>query len=204
MTQWEVFFKEKCIDIFTTSKEVIDIGGTLRLNTGRSSRVEKTNEWLLPYVKKVDYKILDPVPDYSPDIIGDIHNLPFEDNSKDAILCLAVLEHVEDPIRAVDELYRTLKPGGKLLIYVPFLYYYHAHEGYYGDYWRFTKDSLKMLSKPFSKSETEAVRLPIETLFRLTPFGRYKFPIWCSRQIDKILYKNGSNQVAGYYLYLEK
>lgn len=204
MTKWEVFFKEKCIEIFTTSNEVIDIGGTLRLNTGKSSRVEKTNEWLLPYVEKVNYQILDPVPDYNPDIVGDIHNLPFEDNSKDAFLCLAVLEHVENPIRAVDELYRTLKPGGKLLIYVPFLYYYHAHEGYYGDYWRFTKDTLKMLSKPFSKSEMEAVRLPLETLIRLTPLGRYKLPIWCARQTDKVLYKNGSNQVAGYYLYLEK
>ena len=204
MTKWEVFFKEKCIEIFTTSKEVIDIGGTLRLNTGKSSRIEKTNEWLLPYVEKVDYKIMDPVPDYNPDILGDIHNLPFADDSKEAFLCLAVLEHVENPIRAMEELYRVLIPGGKLLIYVPFLYYYHAHEGYYGDYWRFTKDSLKMLSKPFSKSETEAVRLPIETLVRLTPFGRYKFPILCSRQLDKLLYKGGSNQVAGYYLYLKK
>jgi len=204
MAAWDDFFREKCIDIFTTSKEVIDIGGTLRLDTGKSNRVEKTNEWLWPYVKKVDYKILDPVPDYNPDIVGDIHDLPFEDNSKEAILCLAVLEHVENPIRAVDELHRTLKPGGKLLIYVPFLYYYHAHEGYYGDYWRFTYDTLKMFSKKFSHNEIKEVRLPVETLIRLTPFGRYKFPILCGRMLDRILYKKGSRQVAGYYLYLVK
>lgn len=204
MTTWDTFFKEKCIDIFTTSKEVVDIGGSLRLDTGKSNRIEKNNQWLLPYVEKVDYKIMDPVPDYNPDIVGDIHNLPFENNSKEAILCLAVLEHVENPIKAMDELHRVLKPGGKLLIYVPFLYYYHAHEGYYGDYWRFTIDTLKNFAKPFSHSEITPVRLPIETLCRLTPFGRYNLFISGARFLDSIFYKKGSNQVAGYYVYLVK
>lgn len=204
MATWDDFFREKCIDIFTTSKEVIDIGGSLRLDTGKSSRVEAKNQWLLPYVEKVDYKIMDPVPDYNPDVVGDIHNLPFADASKEAILCLAVLEHVENPIRAMEELHRVLKPGGKLLIYVPFLYYYHAHEGYYGDFWRFTIDTLKNFAKPFTKNEIVPVRLPIETLCRLTPFGRYKVFIAIANFLDKIVYKKGSNQVAGYYLYLVK
>ena len=30
----------------------------------------------------VDYKIMDVVPDYNPDIVGDIHNMPFADNSR--------------------------------------------------------------------------------------------------------------------------
>lgn len=204
MTAWDNFFKEKCIDIFTTSKEVIDIGGSLRLDTGKSSRVENKNKWLEAYASKVNYKILDPVPDYNPDIIGDIHNLPFDDSSKEAILCLAVLEHVENPIKAVAELHRVLQPGGKVLIYVPFLFYYHAHEGYYGDYWRFTYDTLKMFSKKFTHHEIEEVRLPIETLIRLTPLGRYSFPIWLAGKLDKIIYKKGSRQVAGYYLFLVK
>ena len=204
MAAWDDFFREKCIDIFTTSKEVIDIGGSLRLDTGKSSRVEEKNKWLQAYIDKVEYKILDPVPDYNPDIVGDIHNLPFEDDSREAILCLAVLEHVENPIRAVDELHRTLKPGGKLLIYVPFLFYYHAHEGYYGDYWRFTYDTMKMFSKNFNHHEIKEVRLPVETLVRLTPLGRHAFPMWVAGKLDKLLYKNGSRQVAGYYLYLVK
>lgn len=204
MTTWDQFFRDKCIDIFNTSKEVIDIGGSLRLNLGKGNRVESKNEWLLPYIEKIDYKILDPVPNYNPDIVGDIHNLPFENDSKEAILCIAVLEHVENPIKAMSELHRVLKPGGKLLIYVPFLYYYHAHEGYYGDYWRFTIDTLKNFAKPFSESEITPVRLPVETLCRLTPLGRYKFFISTARILDGILYKKGSNQVAGYYLYVVK
>jgi SAM-dependent methyltransferase len=205
MTVWEDFFKKKCIDIFTTSKEVIDIGGTLRLNLGKSNVVSSDNDWLLPYVEKVSYKVLDPVPDYNPDIVGDIHDLPFADGSKEAIICLAVLEHVHNPIKAMEEMYRVLKPGGKLLIYVPFLYYYHAHEGYYGDYWRFTYDTMLRFAEPFSKYELTPVRLPIETLVRLTPLGRRNFFIMIGRGLDNLLYKNkNSKQVGGYYLYLEK
>ncbi len=204
MSKWDSFFRDKCIHIFTSVKEVVDIGGTLRLDLGKSNRVDKKNAWLNEYVKKVDYKIMDVVPDYNPDIVGDIHNLPFSDNSKEAILCLAVLEHVEDPIRAMKELYRVLRPNGKLLIYVPFLYYYHAEKGYYGDYWRFTIDTLEMFAKPFAHHEICEVRLPLETLIHLTPLGRYRFFIVISRYLDSLVYRKGSSQVAGYYLYLEK
>lgn len=204
-SQWDNFFKEKAIAIFESSKVVIDIGGGLRVDGSRNNRIDKSRQWLWKYIEKVEYKILDPVSDYNPDIVGDIHNLPFADSSQEAIFCLAVLEHVENPIKAVSEMYRVLKPGGKIFIYVPFLYYYHAHEGYYGDYWRFTQDTLKMFAKPFSKYEIEAVRLPIETLIRLTPFGRYKLPITMAKFLDNIFYlKKGSKQVSGYYLYLEK
>lgn len=204
MAEWEIFFREKCKAILTSSKEVIDIGGSLRLDAEKSNRTEKDNEWMRPYLKKINYKILDPVSDYNPDIVGDIHDLPFRNNSKEAILCLAVLEHVENPIKAMEEMYRVLKPGGKILIYVPFLYYYHAHEGYYGDYWRFTYDTLQMFAQPFSISEITPVRLPVETLIRLTPLGRFSVLTSLGRFLDSVLYKNGSKQVAGYYMYLEK
>jgi SAM-dependent methyltransferase len=204
MTVWEKFFNEKCIEIFTSSKEVIDIGGGLRIDGTRNNRTQKDREWLVPYAEKVEYKILDPVPDYSPDIIGDIHDLPFADNTVEALFCLAVLEHVENPIQAMNEMYRVLQPGGKLLIYVPFLYYYHAYEGYYGDYWRFTADTMKLFAKPFSSHEITPVRMPIETVLWLTPFGKYPLLRKLARFMDGKLYKKGSKQVSGYYLYLKK
>ena len=43
---------------------------------------------------------------------GDIHELPFEDESFDAVYAHAVLMHLRDPIRAVREVWRVLKPGG--------------------------------------------------------------------------------------------
>lgn len=205
MTKWETFFKDTCIDIFDTSHEVLDIGEGLRARKTSGNRYDPKHAWLQEYIAKVEYQVMDPVPDYKPDIVGDIHNIPLTDESIQAIFCLAVLEHVEDPIRAMQEMYRVLTPGGKALIYVPFLYYYHAHPGYYKDYWRFTYDSLEMLAKPFSSHEVVPVRLPIETLIRLTPFGQFSFPIWWARKIDTAFYaKKGSRQVGGYYVFLKK
>lgn len=54
------------------------------------------------------------------DIISDITSIPAPDQSFDAILCTEVLEHVPDPVAAVDELYRLLRDDGLLLITAPF------------------------------------------------------------------------------------
>ncbi|MEP6598403.1 MAG: class I SAM-dependent methyltransferase [Actinomycetota bacterium] len=65
--------------------------------------------------------------------------LPFRDAVFDTILCTSVLEHVDNPECAVDEMSRVLRPGGRLLITVPFLY--PTHEAPY-DYWRTTHHGL--------------------------------------------------------------
>jgi SAM-dependent methyltransferase len=53
------------------------------------------------------------------EIHADITDLPLEDNSFDLILCLHVLEHVPDDHKAIAELSRVLRPGGKALVQVP-------------------------------------------------------------------------------------
>ena len=49
----------------------------------------------------------------------DISEIPFESESFDAIICIHVLEHVENDRKAIKELFRILKPGGWSLISVP-------------------------------------------------------------------------------------
>ncbi|WP_177762982.1 class I SAM-dependent methyltransferase [Flavobacterium sp. I3-2] len=53
------------------------------------------------------------------DVKADICNLPFEDNSFDFILCNHVLEHIPDDKKAMQELYRILKPGGVGVFQIP-------------------------------------------------------------------------------------
>lgn len=53
------------------------------------------------------------------DVKADICNLPFENNSFDFILCNHVLEHIPDDTKAMQELYRILKPGGTAILQIP-------------------------------------------------------------------------------------
>lgn len=58
---------------------------------------------------------------YSPivDVKADILDLPFKDNSFDVIICNHVLEHIEDDKKAMQELYRVLKPNGMGIFQIP-------------------------------------------------------------------------------------
>tara|TARA_B100000809_G_scaffold252838_2_gene288065 strand:- start:54274 stop:55038 length:765 start_codon:yes stop_codon:yes gene_type:complete len=58
---------------------------------------------------------------YSPlaDVRADICDLPFENDSYDIIFCNHVLEHIIDDQKAMQELYRVLKPGGKGIFQIP-------------------------------------------------------------------------------------
>jgi len=55
------------------------------------------------------------------DVVHDLNAFPypFKDNEFDEILAYSILEHVDDLMKTMDELYRILKPGGKLDIIVP-------------------------------------------------------------------------------------
>lgn len=56
------------------------------------------------------------------DIHFDLHSIPLEDNSYDTIFCNHVLEHVEDDLQCIKELYRVMKPGGWGIFQVPIDY----------------------------------------------------------------------------------
>ena len=68
--------------------------------------------------KNIDYTTTDL---YSPlaDVKADICNLPFEDNTYDYIFCNHVLEHIPDDTKAMNELFRILKPNGMAILQIP-------------------------------------------------------------------------------------
>jgi SAM-dependent methyltransferase len=76
------------------------------------------------------------------DVRGVGESLPFADASFDAVVSIAVLEHVRDPFRCAAELVRVLKPGGELVCCVPFLQPYH---GYPHHYYNMTHQGLRAL-----------------------------------------------------------
>lgn len=51
--------------------------------------------------------------------IGNLEELPFKSNAIDFILCSEVIEHLNNPTRAFDEMFRVMKEGGTLLLSVP-------------------------------------------------------------------------------------
>jgi SAM-dependent methyltransferase len=53
------------------------------------------------------------------DVKADICNLPFADNSYDIIFCNHVLEHIPNDTKAMQELYRVMKPGGMGIFQIP-------------------------------------------------------------------------------------
>ncbi|PIR76929.1 MAG: hypothetical protein COU30_05225 [Candidatus Magasanikbacteria bacterium CG10_big_fil_rev_8_21_14_0_10_38_6] len=201
---WDTFFEEKIKTICRKNKTVIDIGGGLRIDETKNNRKEHSRDWTMPFIKDTgtEYKILDKVADYHPDIVGDIHELPFEDNSIDAIVCIAILEHVENPIKATEEMYRVLKPGGMCFIYVPFLFYYHPMKGYYKDFYRFTYDGLEYMTREFKTVEFCNVRGAVSTAMNLFPFFSKRTALfdWIDRKIGK----HKSKQTSGYNVFCIK
>jgi len=83
------------------------------------------------------------------DRIEDVHHLTFETESIGTVIALETLEHVADPIRAVEEMWRVLRPGGVLAISSLMFFPIHDHPW---DYWRFTPEAFELLLKPFETS----------------------------------------------------
>src|SRR3954451_22937683 len=72
------------------------------------------------------------------DLCGD--QLP--DRAYDVVICEQVLEHVPDLTKAVANLRKLCRPGGRILVSTPFLVKIHGHPD---DYWRLTSSGVRVL-----------------------------------------------------------
>jgi len=96
------------------------------------------------------------------DALGDLERLPFADNCFDACINIVTLEHVREPGAVVNELYRTLKPGGVILLVTPHEWEEHQQPH---DYFRYTRFGMEYLLK--KAGFHDLVIEPVGGFFRL-------------------------------------
>ena len=122
------------------------------------------------------------------DLFGTAYEIPTEDATFDTALCTAVLEHLEEPERAIRECFRVLKPGGRAIYTVPFIWHLHEEPR---DFFRYSKYGLQYL---FGKAGFEVVEVNALSGFWVT-FGQlfvyniYRFnrgPLRWLRVIDAL------------------
>ncbi|MBM2820988.1 MAG: hypothetical protein HW405_748 [Candidatus Berkelbacteria bacterium] len=80
------------------------------------------------------------------DVLADIKNLPFENDSVSRIVLDNVIEHVRSPQKVLEEIKRTLSIGGLAYICMPFIYPFHASPE---DHFRWTKMGFIGILKDF-------------------------------------------------------
>lgn len=101
--------------------------------------------------------------DYSKlDVLGDLSSLPFREGAFEATLNVVTLEHVREPGRVLDELFRVLMPGGRILIVAPHEWEEHQQPH---DYFRYTRYGLRYLLERAGFREIQVE--PVGGFFRL-------------------------------------
>jgi SAM-dependent methyltransferase len=208
---WDDFFESAVRRIFERGGLVVDIGGGLRIDEARGDKADPKRVAMFgKYLTdaRVQYKVTDYTAQYHPDFVEDIHQLSFANDSIDSLFCLAVLEHVYDPKKACEELTRVLKKGGLGLIYVPFMYRYHANVTEdYKDYYRYSKDGIGYLLRNCRHVEICPVRGLFESLLRFTPLHQFAPLRGITRLMDwgparmKMI---SQRQSSGYLIVIEK
>ncbi len=194
---YEKFLAAKLGEI-ARADSVLDIGG--------GDRFQKDLSRFRELFRRTDYKTLDVEPRYRPDILASIYKIPLAGESVGAIICKSVLEHLEEPAAAVAEMRRILKPGGRILVYVPFMYPYHARPGVYGDYFRFSEDALRYLFRDFASVEIQKVGGYFRALMFFLPWQRRLKVVLepVAYLLDKLFRRDRGSTTAGYYLYAVK
>lgn len=91
----------------------------------------------------------------------DISTIPFKDASVDLVVNIAVLEHVPDPEKVVEEIFRILKPGGMIYCFFPFMQGFHAAPY---DFSRRTVAGLRYLFREFRDIEVQNAGGPTSAL----------------------------------------
>jgi SAM-dependent methyltransferase len=107
------------------------------------------------YFRGTRFETVDVRPEVKPDFVVDVQELTkvVPCDSYDLVICTEVLEHVEHPRLAVEEMRRILKPNGTLLATTPFIVPYHPDPT---DYWRMTFEAWQSVLHDWSSADVTA------------------------------------------------
>lgn len=174
----------KNIKSLKNNNNILDIGGGL---VDRGSQINDLGS----------RTVLDIIPGFNVDVVGDAHNLPFKKDSFEIVTAFMVLEHLYNPILAIEECQRVLKPKGLLMLTT--VQYWHNH-GHPNDYYRYTKEGLKYICQNAGLRILKMWSMggPALILFHtielnLPPILRKFFLVTCPifNYFDKRLYNHG-------------
>ena len=108
---------------------------------------------------------------------ADVRRLPFADESFDVVTAMDIIEHIDDDKAASSEIFRVLKPGGRLLVTVPaFPSLWSEHDEALHHFRRYTAPRLKDLFQRVGL-RVDKLSYTVTTLFPL---------IWVYRQITNL------------------
>lgn len=94
-------------------------------------------------------------------VVCDASDLPFQDAQFDLVICVAVLEHVLEPQRCVDEIHRVLAEDGLVYATTPFMQ--QVHMGEY-DFTRFTRSGHRWLFREFHEVDSGVATGPASVI----------------------------------------
>lgn len=83
-------------------------------------------------------------------LVADAVALPLNEDVFDCVIAVEVMEHLEEPVKLIEEAHRVLSPGGKLFLSVPFCFHQHGDPS---DYWRPTRNTLVDITSKFASSK---------------------------------------------------
>ena len=102
---------------------------------------------LRPLFAETDYTGCDIRPGLGVDRIEDVHRLSFGSDTLGTVLMLETVEHVRNPLQAMAEVFRVLRPGGLAVISSCMDFPVHEHPA---DYWRFPPQGFDLLLERFA------------------------------------------------------
>ena len=148
--------REHVVERVRGAGRVLDVGDGMRALRGALAEAAGAVESLdLNDVEAEGEKL------WRPDILGDVCS-PFPEwmhGRYDAVIALAILEHVYDPPAAMANFRDALRPGGRLFLYVPWMWRYHApRDLMFQDYQRLSRDGMAYALREFEEVTLYPIR----------------------------------------------